>query len=164
MIPSMQRGRLLVAAAVFVLLGSACGGGGEPSAGEATTGGETTTATTTESSRCKPVPPGLKKGIEEGLNVTGGGTLANAQAVKSEDFKRVYFISAEINGPGMEKTGEIGTWAKSGTLQVGDGLILSVDGLANEFSDWGDGGKTDAQLSMDDDGAQESHDCVADSQ
>jgi hypothetical protein len=142
----VQRGRLLVAAAVFMLLGSACGGGGE----------------TTASTRCKPVPPALTKAIESGLTVTGGGTLKNAQAVKSEDFKRVYFISAEINGPGMEKPGEIGTWAKSGPLQVGGGLILSVDSLAKEFSNWGDGGKTDAQLSMDDDGAQESHDCVSD--
>jgi hypothetical protein len=143
----MQRGWLLVAAAMFVLLGSACGGGGK---------------STTASSRCKLVPPALTKAIESGLTVTGGGTLVHARAVKSGDFKRVHFISAEINGPGMTGPGEIGTWAKSGPLRVGGGLILSVDSLANEFSDWGDGRKTDAHLSMDDDGAQESHDCVAD--
>ena len=38
-------------------------------------------------------------GIETGLTVQGGGTLKNAQAVKSEDFENVYFISAEIDGP-----------------------------------------------------------------
>ena len=34
------------------------------------------------------------------------------------------------------------------------GLILAVDPVANEFSDWGDGSRTDAQLSMNDDGAR----------
>jgi len=45
------------------------------------------------------VPKALVSGIETGLTVQGGGTLKNAQAVKSEDFENVYFISAEIDGP-----------------------------------------------------------------
>jgi hypothetical protein len=35
-----------------------------------------------------------------------------------------------------------------------------VDAVANEFSDWGDARTTDAMMSMEDDGAEESKDCV----
>jgi hypothetical protein len=143
---SPRRPLLLLAGGICLLLTASACGGDSDSGGEA--------------SRCRDVPQGLVDGIEEGLTVTGGGTLRDAQAVKSEDFERVWFISAEIDGPGIEGDGDIGTWAKSGPLAVGGGLILSVDAVAKEFSDWGHGDTTDAELSMSDDGAQESHDCV----
>jgi hypothetical protein len=170
-----------MAAAALLTLGSACGGsdGGDENAEQATPATTTTEtkpdlpppATTAEeeeeaeeSTRCEKVPRGLVKAIETGLLAGVGGLakLTDARAVKSEDFKRVYFVSAEIDGAGLEGTGEIGTWAKSGPLRVGQGLILSVDSFANEFSYWDDGGETDAQLSMDNDGAEESKDCVED--
>lgn len=147
---------LLTASISLLLIVSACGGGGGK-------GGSETEATSTEqaaSSRCRSVPPALVSAIETGLTVTGGGTLHNTQAVKSRDFNRVWFISAEIDGPGLEGEGDIGTWAKSGPLAVGGGLILSIDAVAQEFSDWGHGDTTDANLTMDDDGASGSHDCV----
>jgi hypothetical protein len=143
---AVKRSGLLFTAALVVLLASSCGGddGGNDA-----------------SARCENVPQALVDAMEEGLEVTGGGgTLTNAKAVKSNDFERVYFISADIDGPGLEGPDDIGTWAKSGPLRVGEGLILAVDGVANEFSDWGDGRKTDAMLSMDNDGAEESKDCV----
>jgi hypothetical protein len=141
---------LLTSVALLLFAASACGGDG---------GGEAS-PTEQASSRCMDVPPDLVNGIETGLTPSGGGTLRNAQAVKSDDFKRVWFISAEIDASGMEGDGDIATWAKSGPLAVGDGLIMSVDSLAQEFSDWGPGDTTDAHVTMDDDGAQESHDCV----
>ena len=90
-----------------------------------------------------------------------GMTLRNAQAVKSEVFKQVHFVSAEIDGPGIDGSGQIGTWAKRGSLGDGGGVI-SVDGFALEYSDWADGSRSGAELSITDDGAQESRDCVAD--
>jgi hypothetical protein len=138
---------VLAAAPCLLLIGAACGGSGD--------GG----ASPTIESRCKGVPPALVNAIATGLTVPGGGTLRKAQAVKSND-KDVWFISADIDGPGMHEEDDIGTWAKSGPLAVGDGLILSVGSLAQEFSDWGHGDTTDANLAMDDDGAQESYDCV----
>ena len=39
-------------------------------------------------------------------------------------------------------------------------LYYSVDGFALQFSDWGDGTKTDAQLYQFDDGAQEAIECA----
>jgi hypothetical protein len=156
----------------LLALGSACGGsdGGDENAEPGTPATTTdtkpetppTTTEATESTRCENVPPRLVKTIEDGLNVSVAGTLKDARAVKSEDFKQVYFISAEIDGEGMEGAGEIATWAKSGPLRVGGGLIYAVDGFANQFSNSDDGGDTDAQLSMDDDGAEESRSCVED--
>jgi hypothetical protein len=109
------------------------------------------------------VPPALTQAIAEGLTLTGGGsTLTNAKAVKSNDYQRVYFISADIDGAGLEGPDDIGTWAKNGPLRVGEGLILSVDSVATEFSDWPDAATTDFMLSMQDDGAEESKDCVED--
>ena len=89
-------------------------------------------------------------------------TLRGARAAASGDTERVWFISAEIRGPGLEKSGAIGTWAKIGALAVGDGPILSVDSVfAQQLSGWSRGDLTLANLTMDDAGAQASHDCVA---
>lgn len=103
--------------------------------------------------------------IAQGLTVDGGGTLdaSTARAVRSADFERVYFIAAEIDGPGMEAAGEVGVWA-SNRLEPGAGLVFAVDGLAHEFSDWGDGGATDARLTLESAGAREAAGCVRDAQ
>jgi hypothetical protein len=96
------------------------------------------------------------KYISSGLTVTGGGKLRNAQQVRSDDFSRIYFVSAEVQGPGLEGDGDVATWATNGKV-----LVYSVGGFAKQFSDWIDGGSTDAQFSLADDGAEESQDCVA---
>jgi hypothetical protein len=101
----------------------------------------------------------IVKTILAGLTITGGGSLRDAQMVESSNFEAVWFVSAEIDGSQMEGDGEIGTWATN-AVKDGYGTTYSVDGFAKEFSDWGDGGKTDANLSMSDDGAEESKDCV----
>jgi len=105
------------------------------------------------------VPPALVRGIATGLEVQGGGKLRNAWAVKSEDFESVYFVSADVQGPGLEGDDDLATWGTN-RLEVGGGLIFPVDSAAQEFSDWGDGDTTDANLTMDDEGAELSQDCV----
>jgi hypothetical protein len=110
-----------------------------------------------EESRCQPVPAALVEGIASGLTVTGGGSLRDAAAVRSDDFESAFFISAEVDGPGIEGDGDVGTWV---TNRLEGGVIYSVDAVAREFSDWGDGGDTDAEFSLSDDGAEESRDCV----
>jgi hypothetical protein len=52
----------------------------------------------------------------------------------------------------------VATWATN-TLEPG-GLIYSIDSLAEEFSDWGPGDRTQTSLTMSDDGAALSQDCV----
>lgn len=109
--------------------------------------------------RCEAVPQQLASQIESGLTVQGGGTLREAKAVESEDFEdTVYFISADIRGPGMEGSDQIGTWATD-SLE-GHVPLFSVDAIAKEFSEWPDASSTEAGFSLADDGAEESRDCV----
>lgn len=73
--------------------------------------------------------------IAKGLTVQGGGTLRNAfqvlTAVEPGFFG--YVVAAEIDGPGMEGDGQVGTWAVG---KLGS-PIFAVNALAQEFSDWG---------------------------
>jgi hypothetical protein len=127
-------------AVCLVLVAGGCGGSGGKS---------------TASSRCEDVPQALTNAIATGLN--GRGSLRDAQAVESHDFvANVWFISAVV-----DPSGKVGTWAKVGALAADDeSEILSVDSVAQDSSDWGVGGVTDAQLSMEDDGAKQSDACV----
>lgn len=110
--------------------------------------------------RCVPASESLVMIIQDGIDdVIVGNYVTEAYAVKSNDFERVYFVAAYIYGDGMEDGVGPGVWAKSGELD-GPGLFFSIDGFANEFSSWGDGGSTDAQLSQIDDGAQEAAKCA----
>lgn len=110
-------------------------------------------------SRCESVPASMVDVISEGLTVQGGGSISNAAAVRSEDFERLYFIAAEIEGPGLEGAGDIGVWA-SNRLEGGAGMLFSVDHIAREFSVYGSGGRTDASITMVDDGARAAVDCL----
>ncbi len=114
-------------------------------------------AAETASSRCVPVAPAVVRAISQGLTISGGGGIRGAKAVKSRDFSNVYFVSARLIGPGLDGS-DTATWATNRIKSIG--LIFSVDGFAKEFSDWGDGGQTDAHLSMNNDGAAESRRCA----
>jgi len=110
------------------------------------------------SPRCVVTDALVLRGISQGLTVTGGGWLRFGQAVRSDDFHRAYFVAADIQGPGLNGPDEIGVWV---TNRIdGSAGFASVDGYALEFSDWGDGGRTDAAFSMTNDGAQEAKDCA----
>ena len=57
----------------------------------------------------------------------------------------------------------VGTWATN-SLEVGEGLIIAADSIAREFSDWGEAageGSAAAEVrGLENDGAQESRDCL----
>ncbi len=73
--------------------------------------------------------------IAEGLTVQGGGTLRDAYAVPlAPGLNFGFVVAAEIDGPGMEGDGEIGTWAVG---ELGGGPIFAVNTMAQEFSEWG---------------------------
>jgi hypothetical protein len=103
-------------------------------------------------SRCLSVPMPLIRAIQTGLDP--GLRLRAGRAVKSRDFRSVYFVSGDIQGPGLRGTRDIATWATN-KLRVG-GLIYSAEAVAREFSDWGRG----PGFSFDDDGLRESQSCV----
>lgn len=118
------------------------------------------------SAECVEVPADLVAALEEGFN-TAGVTLRNAYAVKSDDLQNAWFISGDLEGPGLEGEDEIATWAKSGELEVGGGLLIASEAIAREFSDWGEaaqpGSPAAEAASMENHGAEESQACVRDS-
>lgn len=113
-------------------------------------------ATPTPASRCQPAPAILLDSIAEGLTVTGGGSLRNGWTVRSDDFEKAHFVAAEITGAGMD--GTVGLWVTNNPNNPT--MLFSVDAFAKEFSDWGDGGSTDAAFSQIDDGAKEARNCA----
>jgi hypothetical protein len=109
--------------------------------------------------RCEKVSSAVLNAIAEGLTVTGGGTLRGGYAVKSKDFSKVYMVAADIQGTGMEGNSEVGVWATNSL--DGTSLIFAVDGLAKEFSDWGHGDTTDANITLSSDGVSEAKECAS---
>ena len=83
--------------------------------------------------------------------------LSNGQIVKSSDHEDIYFVSAELDGPGFQGPGDVATWAT--TSPGGAEAIYSVDPLAKRNTTWRDGTAI-AGLSLEDDGAQQSRECV----
>jgi hypothetical protein len=147
--------------ALGLLVAAACGGNDEPNQQPQAKPAETTAAptTTTPSSRCEKVSSALLNAIAEGLTVSGSGTLRSGYAVKSKDFSKVYMVAADIQGVGMEGTDEVGVWATNSL--DGSGSIFAVDGFAQEFSDWGDGDTTDANITQSSDGVSEARECAS---
>lgn len=112
--------------------------------------------TATLASRCQPAPAILLDSIAEGLTVNGGGGLRNGWTVRSDDFEKAHFVAAEITGEGM--TGTIGLWVTNDPASPG--ALFSVNAFAKEFSDWADGGSTDAAFNQANDGAREAIACA----
>jgi hypothetical protein len=109
--------------------------------------------------RCLAVPEELVASMASGLTVNDGGSLRNAQAVKSNDFENVYFVSADLQGAGLEGDDDIATFATN-SLSAGGGIIMAINGSAKEFSKFPDGSTTSFKVTVSNDGAQASQDCV----
>lgn len=102
--------------------------------------------------------------IPNGLNP--GVTIDNAYMVRAEDRTNVWFVGARLHGGGLDDDTYVGIWATSRIdadgNYTGEGAILSVDGFAEEFSDWPDGdiaGDAD-DLSITEDAARAVKDCA----
>jgi hypothetical protein len=158
--------KLIVLIAAMAMAGCAEEEAAEPT-GETSVGTAAETLGGGENDRCLAVPRALKRGIAEGLSARGAetrirttGKLGRASAVRSEDFEKVFYVSAVIEGPDA-----IGTWATN-NLQVGEGLIMAADTMAMEYSDWGEAAEPGSPAAevrgLENDGAQESRDCVED--
>ncbi len=104
---------------------------------------------------CRTVGASVVSAIEETLTVDGGGTLRSARAVKSNDFNNVWMLAADIQGPGLDGTGDIGVWAVNSLTSVG--LTYSANNVARAFSQIGPG-----NTSPTDHGVAEARRCVQD--
>jgi hypothetical protein len=142
-----------------LLLLALVGCGGDDDSAEGTpspAGTETTPAEPAGESRCEAATTDVMTPLGNKLTLEGGRVRAG-QVVKSRDHEALYFLSAEIDGPGLEDAGDVGTWATEN--RFGGGAIYAVDALAQEHSDWSDAAEIDA--SIDEDGAEQSRECVA---
>jgi hypothetical protein len=153
-----MRIRWVVLALATVML-AGCGGTETAERGNRTESPQAAASPTTVMGRCEKVSSALLNAIAEGLTVTGGGTLRSGYAVKSKDFAEVYMVAADIQGVGTEGDSDIGVWATNSL--DGAGLIFAVDGHAKEFSDWGHGDTTDANITQSSDGVSEAKECAS---
>jgi len=80
--------------------------------------------------------------IELGLYPDDGTHLRHVWAVKSDDFENVWFVAADLEGPGMEGDGEIAIWATNALASDGKpqpdggGFVWWANHMAEEFADW----------------------------
>lgn len=88
-----------------------------------------------------------------GVEVQAG----DVAAVKSDDFKEVYFIAMRFAADGGGD--EVGVWA-SNSLRPGGGVLMSVDGYAKQFTDWPDASKTDAAINSADPAVEAAKSCL----
>jgi hypothetical protein len=73
--------------------------------------GQTTTDGLAGANRCVDVPPVLVDAISAGLKFPGVA-IRDAKAVKSDDFEQAWFVSADLEGDGvnLDGPGDIATW------------------------------------------------------
>jgi len=119
-------------------------------------GGEDDQSIAAANTRCEAATSALMTPLGNALK-SERDSLENGQVVKSRDHSDIYFVSAELEGPGLFDPGDIGTWAT--TSPGGAEAVFSVDEIAKDYSTWRDGTAI-AGLSLDDDGAKESRACV----
>ena len=155
---------IAIGASVLALTGIGVLSGGSHHTAPTATAALAAETTEEPSSRCVRVSPAVLSAIKHGLTVNGGGAyngggfLGEGWAVRSHDYRRAYFVAAEINGSGMYDGGDVGLWVTN-TLD-GEQFFYSVNSLALTFSDWGDRYPADAHFSQSDDGAPEALDCA----
>lgn len=137
-------GFLLMVGVTVVIIGVVMSGSGDDE-------------TTGDFDRCEPVNASLMTAIEEGLR---GYTLSHAEAVRSNDFESAWFVAGIVDGT----EGEPALWVANDISQGRPELLYSVNDVALDVSDWGDGTGTDAAFSPSDDGASEAIGCVSDDQ
>jgi hypothetical protein len=86
-----------LACAIFML--AACSGTDTVGGDNRTQSPQSTASPTTVTGRCELVSSAVLNAIAEGLTVTGGGTLRNGYAVKSDDFSKVYKEAMQRRNP-----------------------------------------------------------------
>jgi hypothetical protein len=63
---------------------------------------------------------------------------------RSPDYSEVYFVAMEFSATGIDN--QIGVWVTNDLNGVG--MIMSVDGLAKQFTDWFHSDESDAAISI----------------
>lgn len=92
---------------------------------------------------CLAVPRQMVDYLESHLVPAGQVTLRHPRAYRPGNFVRPYYISAELDGEGLEGDGQVATWSAT-SLTPGDGTTVKAEeDLAAAWSDLADGRRTD---------------------
>lgn len=90
---------------------------------------------------CEQVSTEMLDDIGMGLTASGDAYLTDGQAVQVEG-QTDWFVAAELQAAGLEDAGDVTVWHVGGDPTIGSsGPIEPANGLADEFSDWGDAGE-----------------------
>lgn len=95
-------------------------------------------------SGCEVVPTELLAKVQAGAEDGTGMIVTRGVAYRSPDFENVYFVAAEFTATGVDP--QVGVWAMN-SLDPSSGIVMAVDGLAQQFTVWPDGDVTDAAIS-----------------
>jgi hypothetical protein len=151
------RTTLGIVAIIAALSGAACGG----STGEAPQTTATTSAAPASTEGAKPTCDAASQVLIDAI-MTGAANDAGMKAIKgvtwkSPDYEKVWFVGIRFSATGVEDQTMVHA---TNSLVPGDGLILSVDGNAQQFTDWGAAKDTDAKISPADRGVDVVRACL----
>lgn len=93
---------------------------------------------------CLKVSAAMAEAIGSGEESGVGMKPGVIAAVKSPDFAKVYFIAMKFGASGIDD--QVGVWA-SNSVKPGGGILMSVDGFAQQFTVWPNADGTDAAIS-----------------
>jgi hypothetical protein len=141
----MPATKTLAALALATLALAGCGGGGDDQAAK-----PTPVKSSTKPANCLPFPQEFGDAIAEGAK-EGKLTGVRGAAMKSTEHKSAYYIAGIISDG---KNEDKGVWASS-TLTLGQGPILSVNGIAHVFTNWPKSNDKTGNMSIADKGAED---------
>jgi hypothetical protein len=112
--------------------------------------------------RCVPVAADILNEIGSRVTILQGDevrpvTIAKSAAVRSQDYKHVYFVSADLRGPDNVDLG-IATFATNRITRAPN-AVFAIDRVAVAHSDWTVGSANSAHITMADHGAHASRAC-----
>ena len=140
-----MRLRVLVAAALPLVALAGCGATVE----------EADSATSQE---CESVDPAVLEAIAAGAQDGTGLALAEGVAYKSPNHENVYLVAATFTATGVED--QVGVWATNSIDPASPGIMMSVDGMAQQFTVWPVAEDTDAAISPADPSVTAARDCL----
>ena len=114
---------------------------------------ESTDSPADDTLKCTKPTESIKTSVHEGLNATGV-TIENLRVFKADDG---YFVSDELTGDGFS---QVATWW---TDKLENGLFLSIEHVAAEFSNYPLAKDTRFGFTMETYGARESQECEVES-
>ena len=113
--------------------------------------------TAAPAARCEKVSPELRATIAQGAQPAFAGLeITEAAAVRSRQYSKVYMIAGRITTADEQ---QVGVWATN-SLSPDEGVLLSVDGYAEQFTIWPKASETSAEIRLGDEGTFEAIACL----